>query len=160
MDLTDQRKNKNKQTNRRTPTTNPPQPTKPNQSTTTTAWSSQHHNHQPPIRFSQHPPARLQIFSIIFSALRPHGLHNQNLEDQPLICSPLVEIGCKVLSGDEIFRLEKAYVRSTVCGGEEGRPCELRPWSYSGENFEIRGRFHPWRLKRERERKKERIRDR
>ena len=64
--------------------------------------------HQPPIHFSQHPPARLQIFPIIFSASRPHGLHNQNLEDQPLICSLVVEIGYKVLSEYEIFRLEKA----------------------------------------------------
>ena len=78
---TNQRKTKNKQTNRPTPTTNPPQPTKPNQSTTTTAWSSQHHSHQSPIRFSQHPLARLQNFPIIFSASRSHGLHNQNLED-------------------------------------------------------------------------------
>ena len=160
MDPTDQRKTKNKQTNRPTPTTNPPQPTKPNQSTSTTAWSSQHHNHQPPIRFSRHPPPRLQNFPVIFSASRPHGLHNQNLEDQPLIYLPLVEIGCKVLNGDEIFRLEKAQVRSVVRGGEEGRPCELWPWNYSGENFEIKGRFCPWRPKREREREKERIRDR
>ena len=47
-----------------------------------------------------------------------------------------------------------------VRGGEEGQPCELQPWSYSGENFEIKGRFRPWRPKREREREKERIRDR
>ena len=33
---------------------------------------------------SQHPHARLQIFHIVFTASRPHGLHNQNLEDQPL----------------------------------------------------------------------------
>ena len=64
------------------------------------------------------------------------------------------------MSGDEIFRLEKAEVRLAVRGGEEGQPCELRPWSYSGENFEIRGRFYPWRLKKERERGRERIRDR
>ena len=72
----------------------------------------------------------------------------------------MVEIGCKVLSGDEIFKLEKAYVRLEVRGGVEGQPCELQPWSYSGENFEIKGRFRPWRPKREREREKERIRDR
>ena len=116
-DPTDQRKTKNKQTNRPTPTTNPPQPTKPNQSTTTTAWSSQHHSHQPLIHFSQHPLARLQIFPIIFFASRSHGLHNQNLKDQPLICSLLVEIGCKVLSRDEIFRLERklrSYQRCVV----------------------------------------------
>ena len=108
MDPTNQRKTKNKQTNQPTPTTNPPQPTKPNQSTTTTAWSSQHHSHQLPIHFSQHPLARLQIFPIIFSASRPHGLLDKNLKDQPLIFLLLVEIGCKVLSRDEIFRLEKA----------------------------------------------------
>ena len=33
---------------------------------------------------SQHPHARLQIFPIVFTASRPHGLHDQNLEDQPL----------------------------------------------------------------------------
>ena len=33
---------------------------------------------------SQHPYARLQNFPIVFMASRPHGLHDQNLEDQPL----------------------------------------------------------------------------
>ena len=71
-----------------------------------------------------------------------------------LICSLLVEVGCKVLSGDEILRLERVWVRSEVCGGEEGQACELWPWSYNGEReFEIRERFHPWR---ERERERER----
>ena len=59
MNPTNQRETRHKQTNRPTPTTNPPQLVNPNQSTTTTTWGSQHHNHQPPIRFSQHPRARL-----------------------------------------------------------------------------------------------------
>ena len=35
---------------------------------------------------SQHPQASLQNFPfpIVFTASRPHGLHDQNLEDQPL----------------------------------------------------------------------------
>ena len=30
---------------------------------------------------SQHPHARLQNFPIVFTTLRPHGLHDQNFED-------------------------------------------------------------------------------
>ena len=33
---------------------------------------------------SQPPHASLQIFPIVFTASRPHDLHDQNLEDQPL----------------------------------------------------------------------------
>ena len=35
---------------------------------------------------SQHPHASLQIFPfpIVFTTLSPHGLHDQNLQDQPL----------------------------------------------------------------------------
>ena len=120
MNPTDQRETRHKQTNRPTPTTSPPQLVNPNQSTTTTTWGSHTRTTNPQSVFHNTHQQDSKIFPLFSSHQDPMASMIKTSKISPLICSPLVEreatttmhgqIGCKVLSGDEILRLERVWV--------------------------------------------------